>query len=303
MQDEHDRPTALRTRLAHGVAAALLLSRDLLLKPAPARLTSLASRSCVATAVLVTHEYVERALRRTLRSASLLQVSRGEWAVAVGCGLTVTLTGALVTRRLGAKPALGLPFLVIPTLYSTVSSREHLVLLRSSRPQLHEAGLCAAVAALPQLLVLPPALRPLVLPLIGVPVVAAWFAKAEDAARGGAESDPRQDVWSSACVLFGGEALRRTPAMPTPSLLVSEERGLPPSPLTLTNLARACPSLPAASSSSAISAVVSALHVANGQRPIGPFGIEGSGAEAEVAAVAGDARWTWAEREEAKARM
>ena len=175
--------------------------------------------------------------------------------IAHGCCAGAIFTRGLLVRRLGAKPALGLPFLVIPTFYTTLASREHLVLLRASRPRLHEAGLCAAIAALPQLLLLPPSLRPLVLPLVGLPTFAAWLAETADQP---GDVDPTH-VWSSACSLHGGNALRCLPETGSATAALNDR---PTIPAVLGKADFACPSLPSSRASTAGSALLRALGAA-----------------------------------------
>lgn len=161
------------------MCASIVASREFTARSSAGRLATFASRSFMATAALVSHEKVQAELRRMVRGATDLHISRAEWTVAGTTGVSAFITGGMIVRNFGARPTLAMPFLMIPTFYVTLAVREELVLLRSTRPLLYESGLCAAIAAVPPILFLPPLLRPLGIPLIGIPILAGWLAEDE----------------------------------------------------------------------------------------------------------------------------
>ena len=83
------------------------------------------------------------------------RIVRSEWAASITAGLATTVAGAYAVHRMGGRPVLCAGFLLMPSFYASLATRESLVLSRHTRPQLYEAGLAAGTALLP-LVILPP---------------------------------------------------------------------------------------------------------------------------------------------------
>ena len=59
-------------------------------------------------------------------------VVRLEWAGALTLGLVTATGGALAVHRCGGRPALAVGFLLMPSVYVTLATRESLVLCRAA---------------------------------------------------------------------------------------------------------------------------------------------------------------------------
>ena len=161
----------------------------------------LAQRVLGATAVVQTSQFISSAALRGYHRRSDTAITRGEWGAAASTGLATVLGGAYSVHKMGGRPVLCAGFLLMPSLYAALATRESLVLLRSSQPNLYEAGLVASSGLLP-LVILPPSLRLLIgLPIALPPLCAAWLEEREGVAAAIKERAANDDM-RAATVLY-----------------------------------------------------------------------------------------------------
>ena len=142
----------------------------------------LAQRVLGCTAVVQSSSYLSSLTQRSYHRASDLLITRAEWGAAISLGLATSAVGATCVQHAGGRPLLCAGFLLMPSFYATLASRESLVLLRASQPRVYEAGLATAVGLLP-LIFLPPSLRVLLgVPLALPPFCAAWLDECTESA-------------------------------------------------------------------------------------------------------------------------
>ena len=166
----------------------------------------LAQRVLGATAVFQTAQFLSGAALRGLHERSTLSIVRAEWTASVSAGLATAAGGGYFVRRMGGRPLLAIGFLVMPSLYVTLSAREHLVLCRHASPRSYEAGVIAATSLVP-LLILPPSLRLLLgLPLALPPLCSAWSDEAAAVEADAHAEEERDDFMRTAQLLFAARA-------------------------------------------------------------------------------------------------
>ena len=166
----------------------------------------LAQRVLGATAVFQTAQFLSGAALRGLHERSTLSIVRAEWTASVSAGLATAAGGGYFVRRMGGRPLLAIGFLVMPSLYVTLSAREHLVLCRHASPRSYEGGVLAATSLVP-LLILPPSLRLLLgLPLALPPLCSAWSDEAAAVEADAHAEEERDNFMRTAQLLFAARA-------------------------------------------------------------------------------------------------
>ena len=216
----------------------------------------LAQRVLGATAVFQTAQFLSGAALRGLHERSTLSIVRAEWTASVSAGLATAAGGGYFVRRMGGRPLLAIGFLVMPSLYVTLSAREHLVLCRHASPRSYEGGVLAATSLVP-LLILPPSLRLLLgLPLALPPLCSAWSDEAAAVEADAHAEEERDNFMRSAQLLFAARA--PPPAVSLLEKIVVVEAAVGPTEAAAEE-ASATQSAPERESSSALYAALETL--------------------------------------------